>query len=204
MTTQADLRRLRLAPARATTHHATGPGSGTASKPASRVLPKLADKAAYQVGVFIEVTDIADLQAALADVEHNDVQRVFENLKSGSQNHLAAFTARLDELRDLDQNGVADAGDIDALFAAFQSGSVDFDLDGDGMVNEADVRVLVEDAFATSLGDANLDGSVTFADFLVLSGNFGGADVGWASGDFDGDSTVDFDDFLVLSGNFDD
>ncbi len=52
-------------------------------------------------------------------------------------------------------------------------------------------------------GDANRDGEVTFADFLILSSNFGKqVDAVWADGDFDGDGMVSFADFLILSANF--
>ena len=52
-------------------------------------------------------------------------------------------------------------------------------------------------------GDANLDGVVAFADFLILAENFGisqGAD--FRDGDFDEDGDVDFTDFLMLAENF--
>lgn len=54
-------------------------------------------------------------------------------------------------------------------------------------------------------GDANRDGAVSFADFLVLSAHFGtsGTDsLGGQQGDFDGDAAVGFSDFLVLAANF--
>lgn len=51
---------------------------------------------ALRVGVLIEETDIADLEAHLLEVEHNDIRRVYENLLRGSQNHLAAFEALLE------------------------------------------------------------------------------------------------------------
>lgn len=50
-------------------------------------------------------------------------------------------------------------------------------------------------------GDANSDGEVSFADFLVLSENFGEAG-GWSEGDFDLNGVVEFADFLLLSNNF--
>ena len=50
-------------------------------------------------------------------------------------------------------------------------------------------------------GDANLDDEVNFADFLILSENFG--ELGdWRQGDFDGDGQIRFPDFLALSANF--
>ncbi len=51
-------------------------------------------------------------------------------------------------------------------------------------------------------GDLDSSGDVSFADFLVLSQNFGSADVPYASGDIDCDGSVAFADFLVLSQNF--
>lgn len=51
-------------------------------------------------------------------------------------------------------------------------------------------------------GDVDADGQVDFADFLVLSENFGLANVGYQLGDFDMDGTVGFPDFLELSANW--
>ena len=53
----------------------------------------------------------------------------------------------------------------------------------------------------TLLGDANLDGSVNFNDFLVLQNNFNQPGI-FAQGDFNYDGTVNFNDFLVLQNNF--
>ena len=50
-------------------------------------------------------------------------------------------------------------------------------------------------------GDVNADGSVNFADFLVLSQNFG-SNGSWPDGDFGNDGMVSFSDFLDLSENF--
>ena len=53
------------------------------------------------------------------------------------------------------------------------------------------------------LGDANGDQKVNFADFLILSANFGKqVDAVLADGDFDSDGAVTFADFLILSQNF--
>ena len=51
-------------------------------------------------------------------------------------------------------------------------------------------------------GDANLDGSVDFADFLVLSTNFGEPTLDWRDGTFSGGGVVQFADFLELANNF--
>jgi ELWxxDGT repeat protein len=53
-------------------------------------------------------------------------------------------------------------------------------------------------------GDADANGAVDFADFLLLSANFGrmDEDVAFADGDFDESGEIDFADFLLLSQNF--
>lgn len=50
-------------------------------------------------------------------------------------------------------------------------------------------------------GDVNLDGSVNFDDFLILSENYG-TEGDRSQGDFTGDGRVEFEDFLVVSENF--
>jgi len=51
-------------------------------------------------------------------------------------------------------------------------------------------------------GDLDGSGDVAFADFLVLSANFGTAVTTYAEGDVDCNGTVEFADFLALSANF--
>ncbi|MBN1359755.1 MAG: DUF2202 domain-containing protein [Sedimentisphaerales bacterium] len=51
---------------------------------------------ALEAGRQIEVKDIEDLTAALAETTAPDVTRVFENLLNGSNNHLAAFTRAIE------------------------------------------------------------------------------------------------------------
>ena len=51
-------------------------------------------------------------------------------------------------------------------------------------------------------GDADMDGQVSFSDFLILSAHFGMSDADHEDGDFTGDGTVDFDDFLILADHF--
>lgn len=51
--------------------------------------------AAFNVGILIEETDIADLEEAIAATENAEIVRVYSNLLKGSYNHLAAFTSGL-------------------------------------------------------------------------------------------------------------
>ena len=124
-------------------------------------------------------------------------------------NDLAYWLVSLDEplvarsLGDFDSNGVLIGGDIDLITMAIQSDSfvATFDLNGDLAVDLQDHAFWIDELANTFPGDANLDGKVEFADFLVLSANFGN-DGGWADGDFNASMTVDFADFLLLSENF--
>jgi hypothetical protein len=51
-------------------------------------------------------------------------------------------------------------------------------------------------------GDADLNGTVNFADFQALQNNFGQSGKGWQQGDFNGDSSVNFADFQMLQNKF--
>lgn len=53
---------------------------------------------ALKVGVFIEKTDIYDLEKAIASTTHRDVKRVYTNLMNGSYNHWDAFCSHLAKL----------------------------------------------------------------------------------------------------------
>ena len=50
---------------------------------------------ALKVGVFIEETDIADLNEGIASAKHKDIKTVYSNLLQGSLNHLKAFVSEL-------------------------------------------------------------------------------------------------------------
>lgn len=54
----------------------------------------------------------------------------------------------------------------------------------------------------TYFGDANLDGSVDAADFVLLSNNFGRSGANWTQADFNYDGTTNAADFVLLSNNF--
>jgi len=54
-------------------------------------------KALY-VGAAIEEIDMIDLQHAIDDTDNTDIQRLYENLMSGSKNHLRAFVGQIENL----------------------------------------------------------------------------------------------------------
>jgi hypothetical protein len=53
---------------------------------------------ALKVGMFIEETDIDDLEKALALTTHRDIKKVYTDLMNGSYNHLAAFCSNMAKL----------------------------------------------------------------------------------------------------------
>lgn len=89
------------------------------------------------------------------------------------------------------------------------------DVNDDGAIDAADAPlicdavaaagvVLVDELAAAQIlgGDTDLNGSVEFADFLILSANFGSSDAHFGEGDFDCNGQVEFADFLTMSSNF--
>lgn len=52
-------------------------------------------QAAMEVGVLIEETDIADIDEMLGVITEPDIVSVLQSLRSGSENHLAAFQRQL-------------------------------------------------------------------------------------------------------------
>jgi hypothetical protein len=53
---------------------------------------------AFEAGKLIEETDISDLQAAIAETSKVDLDTVYGNLLSGSENHLSAFNSHIESL----------------------------------------------------------------------------------------------------------
>jgi T5SS/PEP-CTERM-associated repeat protein len=97
------------------------------------------------------------------------------------------------------------AGAPDASDGIFDSGRSAHPNSGIGLakVSDAhgDANLLIR---LTRIGDLNLDGTVSIADFLALSGNFGqaGPNITWQEGDVNYDNQVSIADFLALSSNF--
>ena len=159
-----------------------------------------------------QVFDLADLSTPVASLSATD-----STYASGHSGIVVAATAA-DRMSpgdaafdnylatvpgDFNEDIVLSAEDIDLLSAEIDSSEPRgwFDLNNDDMVDQDDRSVWVHDLKQTSFGDADLDGKVDFADFLLLSGSFSKSG-GWAMGDFDGSGDVAFADFLILSENF--
>ena len=109
---------------------------------------------------------------------------------------------------DFNLDNVVDLFDIDLLGMeiAAETNNDPFDLNGDQLVNQDDLIAFLGGDIITDgnklNGDADFSGTVAFADFLVLSANFGKDGRKWSEGDFIANGRVEFDDFLTLSANF--
>lgn len=118
----------------------------------------------------------------------------------------------------LEVEGAAQAGEGSSLLA--EAGSIETSgsifIDGIELDSAAEEVHLVSGLFgslsiqSTQItlnrrqaipGDADGNGTVDFADFLVVSGAFGTSG-DWPAGDFDGNMQIEFADFLILSNNF--
>ena len=114
-------------------------------------------------------------------------------------------------LGDFDLDGDIDADDIDALGAAITAGSTDlaFDMDGNGLVEQADfnlhvttlVDTLIGEGSGTMFGDFNLDGLIDLIDLGTIGEQYG-VGIGWATGDANGDGLVDLIDLGSVGENY--
>jgi hypothetical protein len=107
---------------------------------------------------------------------------------------------------DFDGSGVLDAADIDDLTTQAAGGlnPASHDLNGDALVDVADIDVWMVSLFKSWSGDANLDGEFNSSDLVaVLASGTYEADVAsvWTSGDFNGDGRTNSSDLVAaLSG----
>lgn len=106
---------------------------------------------------------------------------------------------------DLNFNNQIDKYDVDILGYQITHNDPrdEYDLDGNGLVDNDDVEWVLRNA-ATQNGDVDLNGRVEFPDFITLSRNFDnvGEEVRWSHGDLDLDLHVGFSDYLILARNF--
>jgi hypothetical protein len=72
-------------------------------------------EAALEVGAIIEEVDIADLEEYLAETTSEDITRVYENLLSGSRNHLRAFVSQLEAAGVVRAPYLLEAGDYESI-----------------------------------------------------------------------------------------
>ena len=132
-------------------------------------------------------------------------QGAVQSITDGSENRLAnpAFWEE-DLALGLISLDVSSAGHVEGMEVVFPTIEVDLD----SLCSQVAAGDLTSDAFQMAResanvlpGDADMNGQVDFADFLVLSANFSTAGT-FSNGDFDCNGNVAFADFLTLSSNF--
>ena len=114
---------------------------------------------------------------------------------------------------DFDDSGMCDAVDIDLLVEEVvsvkqgNSANLDFDINGDGTVDNDDLNQWLVDAGAENTtvtggnpyltGDANLDGNVNGQDFVAWNAAKFTSDNLWSGGDWNADGVTDGQDFVI-------
>ncbi len=106
---------------------------------------------------------------------------------------------------DLNDDGTMDAMDVNTLCRAVvqHDSSPALDLNRDGDITREDVRQLVEDIFATSFGDTNLDGQFDSSDLVLVlqRGEFEDtvpANSDWIDGDWNCDGDFSTEDLVFV------
>ncbi|MEL7237752.1 MAG: dockerin type I repeat-containing protein, partial [Planctomycetota bacterium] len=100
------------------------------------------------------------------------------------------------------QFNVAGSADSYTFVAEASGSSLGLDtMRVDTFTSDEEVIEIAPDPFRLP-GDANGDGSVNLADFLILRTNFNGGFGGFQNGDFNSDGSIDLADFLILRNNF--
>jgi len=102
---------------------------------------------------------------------------------------------------DINGDGSINAADIDQLYQNFDSSDWQSDLNQDGIVDQLDVDHLVRTILDTEYGDVNLDGRVNSTDFWILIRHYRSPGT-WADGDFDGNGRITWADYRLMSRNF--
>ena len=128
---------------------------------------------------------------------------------SGSFDLLIDF--HIPTLGDFNNDELFNCADVDGLVATIVAGTNDlsFDMNGDLAVDQDDLDAWLATAGAANLasgnpylrGDANLDGNVNGADFVIWNNNKFASGVGWCGADFNADGTTNGQDFVIWNNN---
>jgi len=135
---------------------------------------------------------VADAGAQTLDLASPAAAGAFNSISVYAADLTKAKISLYDAIVNANKSGAADPLD----------GIIDSGLhtsSGIGLAQQAD-SILIR---STRIGDVNLDGNVSIADFLQLAGNFGSVgNATWQEGDLNYDHNVSIADFLALAGNF--
>ena len=155
---------------------------------------------------FADVTvDIANFSAAALTTfpGSNDTASNDQGGNAYYDNYLVQTGA---QLGDLNLDNIVNCADIDVMRDAVIAMTSDpiFNVDGVGgnIPDEDDFDFLIEDLIGTGRGDGDCNKNVNFADFTLLSNNFGMSNTLWNEGNFNIDTITNFEDFVELANNF--
>ncbi len=124
------------------------------------------------------------------------------NLSWASGNPTPGSVAAVTTPHDLDGDGFVGLLDLAILSDAIRNGNTQrlLDVDGNGIVDDADPQSFLQDVLKIGPGDANGDGVVDGSDFNQWNDySFTTCLATWAHGDFNFDGTVDASDFNIWS-----
>jgi hypothetical protein len=126
----------------------------------------------------------------------------FELSEEQINNHIALAQRPVTVSGDFNADGMIDLADIELLSAEVRAGTnqAQFDLTGDGSVNQLDRSEWVIDIKNTWFGDANLDGLFNSGDLVTVfqEGKFETPDAAtWLQGDWNGDGLFSSGDLVT-------
>ncbi len=105
---------------------------------------------------------------------------------------------------DANDDGVIDVADLDLFAAAIRAGRTEsyWDVDGSGVLDQADRSYVVHDILQTWMGDVDLDGQFGSQDLVqvFLAGQYEDTIAGnstWATGDWSGDGEFTSSDMVL-------
>ena len=117
-------------------------------------------------------------------------------------------------------DGRIDGKDLDYIFAQFKTNAnvidgaanwsnlveaaffdLSADINGDMIVDQADVTMVLVDFLNTNVGDTNVDGTVDAADIATITANIGTLPATWARGNMDGNAVIDAADLALANTN---
>jgi hypothetical protein len=124
----------------------------------------------------------------------------------GTRADMGAYAfASVDVRGDFNDDGVINIADVDLLCTRIATGGGEshFDLTDDGMVDDADITMMIGDILGSVFGDVTLDGLFNSSDLVAVfrSGKYETAethDATWSSGDWNCDGDFSTGDLVTV------